>query len=113
VYAALPRGRSAGRSREVNNELGARLRRLEQLVSNVVSPSPANQQSGPTLSVPQQSLRQGSFGEESVNDSSDALESLYSSGSESSRIKPGRVVLDSSEIIYVSGDHWTSVCNEV
>jgi hypothetical protein len=114
VYAPLPRGRSTGRSREANNELGARLRRLEQLVNNVVSQSPSSQQPDGTLGVPQHSVRGGSVSDDAAaNSSPDQFESICSSGSEKSQIQPGRVILGGKETIYVSGDHWASMCNEV
>ena len=109
IYAPLPRGRSAGQTREANSELQGRLRRLEQLVNNVVAQSPSSQQ--PTST---RGRSVGNVGDDgSTNGSSEPLESIHSSGSEGSQIQPGRVILNNKETIYVSGDHWASVCNEV
>ncbi|KAK5171854.1 uncharacterized protein LTR77_003490 [Saxophila tyrrhenica] len=81
-------------------------------MSTVVSQSPSNQPSATNPERQQSHVRSGSVGEEHLQPL-DPFESIHSSGSESSQIKPGSVVNNSDETIYVSGDHWTSVCNEI
>lgn len=93
----------------MNQQLDARVRQLEQLLGTIVSQMPAEHRAA------------NSQGSGDVSGSQDTLPSGTSpqnltSGSSSSgelEVKPGRMVASNTEMIYVSGSHWTAICSEV
>ncbi|KAF5007783.1 hypothetical protein FDECE_5907 [Fusarium decemcellulare] len=113
VYAPWPRGRAAAQRREGNQQhLDSRVRHLEQLLSNIVSQMPVQQ--GRSSDGTSQSV--GNLASSDVAMISDT--SPQFPGSESRQngelvMKPGRMMLNSNEMIYVSGSHWSAICNEV
>ncbi|KAF4993403.1 hypothetical protein FGRMN_6490 [Fusarium graminum] len=104
-YAPWPRSRAAAQRRDSKQpDLNDRVRHLEQLLGSIVSQLPAQQQqsassSSPAIKSPASThvVAQGS---------------LVSNG-EGAEVKPGRMMANPNETIYVSSSHWSAICHEV
>ncbi|KAI8674091.1 Fungal-trans domain-containing protein [Fusarium keratoplasticum] len=113
VYPPWPRGRAPVAQRrdavQVNQQLDARVRQLEQLLGNIVSQMPSERRAA-------NSQTSGDFaGSEDTLPSGTSSQHLTSGSSPSGEleVKPGRMVSSNTEMIYVSGSHWTAICTEV
>ncbi|RSL73543.1 hypothetical protein CEP53_000670 [Fusarium sp. AF-6] len=113
VYPPWPRGRAPVAQRrdavQANQQLDARVRQLELLLGTIVSQMPserqaANSQSSGDVAASEDNLPSGT--------SPQHLASGSSPGGEL-EVKPGRMVSSNTEMIYVSGRHWTAICTEV
>ncbi|UPL00951.1 hypothetical protein LCI18_011885 [Fusarium solani-melongenae] len=113
VYPPWPRGRAPVAQRrdavQVSQQLDERVRRLEQLLGNIVSKMPSDGRAA-------NSQTSGDFaGSEDTLPSKTSPQHLTSGSSSSGEleVKPGRMVSSNTEMIYVSGSHWTAICTEV
>lgn len=103
-YAPWPRGRAAAHRKDSRQtDLNDRVRHLETLLGSIVSQLPSQQGSSsgsPSIKSPASTYitNQGS---------------LQSSGSDSTEVKPGRLMANPNETIYVSSSHWSAICHEV
>lgn len=104
TYATNPRARQR-ESQDAYQHMNARIRHLEQLVNSVVSNT-----------SPTQGSDAGSHARRSASQAYDDVESS-SAGlrrhNEPSEVKPGRLMSNKDQTIYVSGVHWASICDEV
>ncbi|CAG7558358.1 unnamed protein product [Fusarium equiseti] len=110
-YAPWPRGRAAVQQRRENRQtdLNDRVRHLEQLLGSIVNQLPAQQQApssdSPSIKSPDSTyITHGSL--------QGSLQSS-SGGGDSTEVKPGRMMANPNETIYVSSSHWSAICNEV
>ena len=93
----------------MNQQLDARVRQLEQLLGNIVSQMPserqaANSQTPDDFASSEDTLPSGTSPQHLTSGSSPSGEL---------EVKPGRMVSSNTEMIYVSGSHWTAICTEV
>lgn len=98
-YAPHPRSRETSIRRDASSQLDSRIRHLEHLVSTLAprtSPSSGSASSSTNL-------------RETIEPNA----SHIPAGLESVKIEPGRMSSSDNQTIYVSGAHWTSICNEV
>ncbi|KAF4966871.1 hypothetical protein FSARC_5484 [Fusarium sarcochroum] len=88
------------------SDLNERVHHLEQLLGSIVSQLPPQKQ--------QQAASAGSFSAKSPESSYPIHHgSIQSSHSEASEVKPGRMMANPNETIYVSSSHWSAICHEV
>ncbi|EEU45211.1 uncharacterized protein NECHADRAFT_40978 [Fusarium vanettenii 77-13-4] len=113
VYQAWPRGRAPVAQRrdtvQVNQQLDARVRQLEQLLGNIVSQMPGDRQ----VATSQSSGDVASSENIIPSGTSPQHLALGSPPNRELEVKPGRMVSSNTEMIYVSGSHWTAICTEV
>lgn len=93
----------------MNQQLDARVRQLEQLLGNIVSQMPsegraANSQTSGDVAISEDTLPSGTSPQHPPSSSSPRGEL---------EVKPGRLMSSNTEMIYVSGSHWTAICTEV
>ncbi|RGP81257.1 hypothetical protein FLONG3_639 [Fusarium longipes] len=108
-YAPWPRGRAAAQRRDNRQtDLNDRVRSLEQLLGSIVSQLPGQQATSsgsPSIKSPASTYvtNQGS------------LHSSNGSGinGDGTEVKPGRLMANPNETIYVSSSHWSAICHEV
>jgi hypothetical protein len=104
-YAPWPRGRVAAQRRDNRQtDLNDRVRHLETLLGSIVSQLPSQQGSSsgsPSIKSPASTYitNQGSL--------------QSSSSKDSTEVKPGRLMANPNETIYVSSSHWSAICHEV
>ncbi|RGP74614.1 hypothetical protein FSPOR_1191 [Fusarium sporotrichioides] len=104
-YAPWPRGRAAAQRRDNRQtDLNDRVRHLETLLGSIVSQLPSQQGSSsgsPSIKSPASTYitNQGSL--------------HSSSNGDSTEVKPGRLMANPNETIYVSSSHWSAICHEV
>ncbi|KAI7763728.1 hypothetical protein LZL87_011585 [Fusarium oxysporum] len=110
-YAPWPRGRVAAQRRDSRqNDLSDRVRHLEQLLGSIVQQLPAQQgtsNGSPSIKSPASTYVTASH----VTGSHQG--SHQSSQAEGSEVKPGRMMANPNETIYVSSSHWSAICHEV
>ncbi|RBR08465.1 uncharacterized protein FIESC28_10265 [Fusarium coffeatum] len=85
------------------------IRHLEQLLGSIVNQLPAQQQ-GPSSDSP--SIKSPASTYITHGSLQGSLQSSSGSG-ESTEVKPGRMMANPNETIYVSSSHWSAICNEV
>jgi len=90
-------------------DLNDRVRHLEQLLGSIVNQLPAQQQApssdSPSIKSPASTyITHGSL--------QGSLQSSNGSG-DGTEVKPGRMMANPNETIYVSSSHWSAICNEV
>jgi hypothetical protein len=106
---SVPRGRSSHVQRPEGNrnQLENRIRHLEQLISNL-----ATQRSTTSVSTDPESDYITQFSQASLSLGSDPhTDSL--NGDAPTETKPGRMVSNNDQMIYVSSQHWTAIHDEV
>ncbi|KAF5655433.1 hypothetical protein FHETE_11187, partial [Fusarium heterosporum] len=104
-YAPWPRSRVAAQRRDSKQpDLNDRVRHLEQLLGSIVSQLPAQQQ---------QSTSSGSPAIKSPASTYVAAQGSLVSNGEGAEVKPGRMMANPNETIYVSSSHWSAICHEV
>lgn len=112
-YAPWPRGRVAAQQRRDNRQtdLNDRVRHLEQLLGSIVNQLPAQQQGGPSSDSPSIKSPASTY----ITQGGSLQGSLQSSSGsgDSTEVKPGRMMANPNETIYVSSSHWSAICNEV
>jgi len=93
---ARDRNRVAGLRTEAKQQVDARIQRLEQLVSSLISTEPQPQSVDPTRCDSDQSEVSTAALQRPLVD-----------------IESGRIVSNDRETVYVSGSHWASISYEV
>jgi hypothetical protein len=107
-YAPWPRGRVAAQRRDSRQpDLNDRVRHLEQLLGSIVSQLPAGQQQQ------QQSTSVASPSIKSPASTYVTTQASLQSNGEGCEVKPGRMMANPNETIYVSSSHWSAICHEV
>ncbi|KAF5023476.1 hypothetical protein F66182_4476 [Fusarium sp. NRRL 66182] len=108
VYASYPRGRVAAQRRDArNSDLNDRVQHLEQLLGSIVSQLPPQQQQLATSAI-SPSIKSP---ESRYKTNQGSIHSASHSGSP--QVKPGRMMANPNETIYVSSSHWSAICHEV
>ncbi|KAJ4050243.1 hypothetical protein NW761_005032 [Fusarium oxysporum] len=109
-YAPWPRGRVAAQRRDSRqNDLSDRVRHLEQLLGSIVQQLPTQQgtsNGSPSIKSPASTYVTNSLATGSHQGS-------HQSSQEGSEVKPGRMMANPNETIYVSSSHWSAICHEV
>ncbi|ENH72001.1 hypothetical protein FOC1_g10001849 [Fusarium oxysporum f. sp. cubense race 1] len=109
-YAPWPRGRVAAQRRDSRqHDLSDRVRHLEQLLGSIVQQLPAQQgtsNGSPSIKSPASTYVTNSLATGSHQGS-------HQSSQEGSEVKPGRMMANPNETIYVSSSHWSAICHEV
>ena len=103
VYATVSRSRNSAHTRHGNQHLDARIRQLEHLVGTSVAPG---------------SQIEGAVYPSNIQELGFAIESREQVTSDQAQsndieVKPGHMISNSGEVVYVSGIHWAAICNEV
>jgi len=93
---ARDRNRVAGLRTDTKHQVDARIQRLEQLVSSLISAE----------SQPQ-SVKQSGWDNNQPNEVSSGVQRPLA------EIESGRIVSDDCQTVYVSGSHWASISHEV
>lgn len=108
-YAPWPRGRVAAAQRRDSRQpdLNDRVRHLEQLLGSIVSQLPAGQQQQ------QQSTSTASPSIKSPASTYVTTQASLHSNGDGCEVKPGRMMANPNETIYVSSSHWSAICHEV
>ncbi|KIL93829.1 hypothetical protein FAVG1_02391 [Fusarium avenaceum] len=108
-YAPWPRGRVAAAQRRDSRQpdLNDRVRHLEQLLGSIVSQLPAGQQQQ------QQSTSTTSPSIKSPASTYVTTQASLHSNGDGCEVKPGRMMANPNETIYVSSSHWSAICHEV
>ncbi|KAI3111633.1 transcriptional regulator family: Fungal Specific TF [Penicillium roqueforti] len=103
VYATVLRSRNSAHTRHGNQHLSARIRQLEHLVGTSVAPGSPIQDA-----VDPSNIQELGFAVES-------REQVASDQAQSNdiEVKPGHMISNSGQVVYVSGIHWAAICNEV
>ncbi|EXL42175.1 hypothetical protein FOCG_15525 [Fusarium oxysporum f. sp. radicis-lycopersici 26381] len=109
-YAPWPRGRVAAQRRDSRqHDLSDRVRHLEQLLGSIVQQLPTQQgtsNGSPSIKSPASTYVTNSLATGSHQGS-------HRSSQEGSEVKPGRMMANPNETIYVSSSHWSAICHEV
>ncbi|KAF4457204.1 hypothetical protein F53441_768 [Fusarium austroafricanum] len=101
-YAPWPRGRIAAQRRDNKQaDLSDRVRHLENLLGSIVHQLPGSSNGSPDIKSPGSSAYVTTQG------------SGHSSHNEGTEVKPGRMMANPNETIYVSSSHWSAICHEV
>ncbi|KAF5253840.1 hypothetical protein FANTH_1301 [Fusarium anthophilum] len=109
-YAPWPRGRVAAQRRDSRqNDLSDRVRHLEQLLGSIVQQLPAQQ--GTSNGSP--SIKSPASTYVTTSHVTGSHQGSHHSSQEGSEVKPGRMMANPNETIYVSSSHWSAICHEV
>ncbi|KLO81864.1 uncharacterized protein LW93_7023 [Fusarium fujikuroi] len=109
-YAPWPRGRVAAQRRDSRqNDLSDRVRHLEQLLGTIVQQLPAQQ--GTSNGSP--SIKSPASTYVATSHVTGSNQGSHQSSQEGSEVKPGRMMANPNETIYVSSSHWSAICHEV
>lgn len=109
-YAPWPRGRVAAQRRDSRqNDLSDRVRHLEQLLGTIVQQLPAQQ--GTSNGSP--SIKSPASTYVTTSHVTGSNQGSHQSSQEGSEVKPGRMMANPNETIYVSSSHWSAICHEV
>ncbi|KAF4495047.1 hypothetical protein FAGAP_8873 [Fusarium agapanthi] len=109
-YAPWPRGRVAAQRRDSRqNDLSDRVRYLEQLLGPIVQQLPAQQ--GTSNGSP--SIKNPASTYVTTSHVTGSHQGSHPSSQEGSEVKPGRMMANPNETIYVSSSHWSAICHEV
>ncbi|KAF5545679.1 transcriptional regulatory [Fusarium phyllophilum] len=109
-YAPWPRGRVAAQRRDSRqNDLSDRVRHLEQLLGSIVQQLPAQQ--GPSNGS--HSIKSPASTYVTASHVTGSNQGSHHSSQEGSEVKPGRMMANPNETIYVSSSHWSAICHEV
>lgn len=109
-YAPWPRGRVAAQRRDSRqNDLSDRVRHLEQLLGSIVQQLPAQQ--GTSNGSPSVKSPASTF--VTTSHVTGSNQGSHHSSQEGSEVKPGRMMANPNETIYVSSSHWSAICHEV
>lgn len=113
TYVSHGRNRGRGQRREKDHQLGARISHLERLISNLAARS---SETGEVL-LSDSELQRGRDRRTSSSGSNSSFpkQAAHTNATlvASFENRPGQIISNTSQTIYVSDTHWAAICSEV